>query len=329
MHMGLLPAALALLSAFAFAGSPEAHRDSRHLAPGGYAWHPEISPTGPIVVVVSLDEQRVYVYRNGIAIGVATISSGRRGHETPPGIYTILEKDRDHHSNKYDNAPMPYMERLTWDGVALHGGQLPGYPASHGCVRLPAPFAELLFSITQRGETVVVAHSSVSPAAVVHPAVLAPVSALGQPVDESSDQDFTWQEPDVPDGPVSILVSIGDRRVYVMRNGVRIGTAALDVADGFAISGTLLLVVGDGYDDRPSPLDPERPRHRWSAYSIGSMTTAALPIDALSAHLHVPDRFARMVYSILAPGTTVIVTELPGIRPQRNSTRSVLESEFP
>ncbi|PSD49226.1 L,D-transpeptidase, partial [Stenotrophomonas maltophilia] len=124
-------------------------RGPTDLKPGEYLWHPEISPTGPIVLVVSLDEQRAYVYRNGIAIGLTTISSGKAGHETPTGVFTILQKDKDHKSNLYNSAPMPYMQRLTWDGIALHGGSLPGHPASHGCVRLPQAFAQKLFSETQ------------------------------------------------------------------------------------------------------------------------------------------------------------------------------------
>ena len=82
-------------------------RGPTDLKPGEYLWHPEISPTGPIVLVVSLDEQRAYVYRNGIAIGLTTISSGKAGHETPTGVFTILQKDKDHKSNLYNSAPMP------------------------------------------------------------------------------------------------------------------------------------------------------------------------------------------------------------------------------
>ena len=96
------------------------------LAPGQFLWHPEIAPSGPIVLVISLDEQRAYVYRNGMAIGVSTISSGKPGKDTPTGVFTILQKNKDHRSNLYNNAPMPWMQRLTWDGIALHGGTLPG-----------------------------------------------------------------------------------------------------------------------------------------------------------------------------------------------------------
>lgn len=160
-------------------------RGPTDLKPGEYLWHPEISPTGPIVLVVSLDEQRAYVYRNGIAIGLTTISSGKAGHETPTGVFTILQKDKDHKSNLYNSAPMPYMQRLTWDGIALHGGSLPGHPASHGCVRLPQAFAQKLFSETQRGDTVVVADAKSSPMTLAYPSVLAPVNARGQALPEA------------------------------------------------------------------------------------------------------------------------------------------------
>jgi hypothetical protein len=112
------------------------------LKPGQFVWAPGVAPDGPIVVVVSLTEQRAYVDRNGIDVGYTTVSTGKPGHDTPTGIFTILEKDKNHHSSKYNDAAMPYQERLTWDGVALHAGGLPGYPSSHGCVHLPSAFAE-------------------------------------------------------------------------------------------------------------------------------------------------------------------------------------------
>jgi L,D-transpeptidase-like protein len=301
--------------------------DAAHLKPGEYLWHPELAPAGPVVAVVSLDEQHIYVYRNGIAIGLATISSGRRGHETPPGIYTILGKDRDHHSNLYDNAPMPFMERLTWGGVALHGGTLPGYPASHGCVRLPKGFAQALFAITQRGDTVIVAKDGVSPINVVHPAVLSPASIPEEPAGEPPTFANAWDSGAAAEGPVSILVSLHDRMAYVLRNGLRIGSSAVDVADGFAISGTMLLVVGEGFDDEaPSRLDPSRARHRWSVYPVRT-ARAAPTLEALGTHLHVPQDFAKRIYALLTPGTTVVVTDLPGVRdPDEGRVRPVLES---
>ncbi len=94
------------------------------LRPGQYLWAPQVAPSGAMVMIVNLETQRATVYRNGVPIGITTVSSGRRGHETPPGVYTILQKDADHRSSLYDDAPMPFMQRLTWDGIALHGGLL-------------------------------------------------------------------------------------------------------------------------------------------------------------------------------------------------------------
>ena len=92
------------------------------LAPGEYRWHPAAAPGGPMVAVVSIPEQRIHVYRNGVRIGLSTVSTGKPGHETPTGTFRILQKKRMHRSNLYDDAPMPFMQRLTWDGIALHAG---------------------------------------------------------------------------------------------------------------------------------------------------------------------------------------------------------------
>ncbi|MGZ8283589.1 MAG: L,D-transpeptidase family protein [Allosphingosinicella sp.] len=132
------------------------------LEPGEFVWHPERSTTGPVEIVVSIPLQRAYVYRGGALIGETTVSTGRPGHATPTGRFPILEKRREHYSNLYNNAPMPFMQRLTWGGIALHAGHIPGRPASHGCVRLPLDFARQLFTVTQSGTTVHIIDSSPS-----------------------------------------------------------------------------------------------------------------------------------------------------------------------
>lgn len=111
-------------------------------------------PKSPVMVIIKLKMQLAFVYRNGVRIGVTTVSSGKPGKKTPTGIFTILQKNKDHKSNLYNSAPMPYMQRLTWDGIALHAGNLPGYPASHGCIRLPAPMAKALYGLTKIGDVV-------------------------------------------------------------------------------------------------------------------------------------------------------------------------------
>lgn len=125
--------------------------EAADLRPGQFLWRPERAESGEVEVVVSIERQMAYVYRAGTLIGVSTVSTGRRGHSTPTGSFTILQKNRRHFSNLYNNAPMPNMQRLTWGGIALHAGQLPGYPASHGCVRLPMEFSRLLFNTTSMG----------------------------------------------------------------------------------------------------------------------------------------------------------------------------------
>ena len=143
--------------------------DFKNLKPGGFAWHPERSPEGPVAIIVSVPKQRAFVYRNGILIGVSTCSTGKKGYDTPLGVFTILEKAKEHYSSEFDDAPMPHMERLTWGGVALHAGKLPGYPVSHGCVRLPPKFAESLYAVTQVGTPVIIAGDYTDPQSVKDP----------------------------------------------------------------------------------------------------------------------------------------------------------------
>lgn len=133
------------------------------LKPGQFVWVAQDAYEGPMKIVVVLDIQRIYVFQNDKLIGFSTISSGKKGKETPTGIFNILQKNVDHKSNLYSNAPMPYMQRLTWDGIALHGGHLPGYPASHGCIRLPHTFAKLFYGVTRMNQEVVVLQDTSTP----------------------------------------------------------------------------------------------------------------------------------------------------------------------
>ncbi len=151
-----------------------------------YEWNPELSPAGSVKVEVVLNEQKAYIYRNGVQIGYSQISTGKEGHNTPDGKYTVLEKKLMHHSGlygsfvntetgrtvdsnanagdkapagtRYEASPMPFFQRLTWDGVGLHTGYLPGYPASHGCIRLHKDIAEKIYSVTKVGTPVIISH---------------------------------------------------------------------------------------------------------------------------------------------------------------------------
>jgi lipoprotein-anchoring transpeptidase ErfK/SrfK len=127
------------------------------LATGKFLWRTSPGSNEVTRVVISLADQMAYAYSGNELVGVSTISSGNASKPTPPGIFPILDKKRLHRSIKYDNAPMPYMQRLDQWGIALHAGHLPGHPASHGCVRLPAAFAAKLFAATRIGTVVLIA----------------------------------------------------------------------------------------------------------------------------------------------------------------------------
>jgi len=126
------------------------------LGPGQFVWDHKAVSAGPVFMVIDLTRQRVMLYRGGVPIAASTISSGSEGRETPTGVFTILQKEVVHRSRTYDDAPMPYMQRLTAKGVAMHAGNLPGYPASHGCIRLPNDFAKLLYGVTELGTPVMI-----------------------------------------------------------------------------------------------------------------------------------------------------------------------------
>jgi hypothetical protein len=132
--------------------------DGQSLKAGEFAWLPgaDARSGSPVTLLVNLQAQRAYLYRDGQRIAVTTVSTGRKGHDTPTGVFPIMGKARTHFSNRYNNAPMPFMQRLTRWGHALHAGDVRPYPASHGCIRLPAAFAKQLFSLTQRGDLVII-----------------------------------------------------------------------------------------------------------------------------------------------------------------------------
>ena len=121
------------------------------IKPGQYLWRDVPASAGSERVVISLSDQLAYLYRGSTLMAVSTVSSGRAGRDTPTGVFSVLDKKPFYRSKKYDNAPMPWMQRIDQYGIALHGGYNPGYPASHGCIRLPVAFAKKLYSITDIG----------------------------------------------------------------------------------------------------------------------------------------------------------------------------------
>ena len=137
----------------------------------------------PRLAVIALAQQHVSIYGASGKILGAPVSTGARGHETPAGIYTIVQKEEEHHSNIYDDASMPYMERLTWTGISMHAGSLPGYPASHGCTRLPYGFAQQLYGLTEPGMRVVIVREDIAPVEIQQPAMFTRPDASALEID--------------------------------------------------------------------------------------------------------------------------------------------------
>ncbi|HEY1251626.1 MAG TPA: L,D-transpeptidase [Thermoanaerobaculia bacterium] len=325
----LLLFAAVLVASVPFWGARESDpigTDPATLRPGHFVWDASVAPSGPMVMVVSIGEQRADVYRNGVRIGVTTVSTGKPGHATPTGVFRILNKDKDHHSKNYDNAPMPYSERLTWDGVALHAGGLPGYPESHGCVHLPTRFAQDLFGVTQVGMTVVIANASTAPADVAHPAFLAPVGVgSGTALPEEplpSGEESRWTPDASPSGPVTIVVSGTDRRILVYRNGIEIGRARITIGDPQTPLGTEAFVLKEnatGGADVPL---------RWMAIPLpGPSGTPAELQDP--DRIRIPPAFRKLVVPALAAGTTLYVTDAPVLEETAGRTLNVVNSDPP
>lgn len=297
------------------------------LKPGEFVWDADAVPAGPIVVLVSLDEQRAYVYRNGIEIGYATVSTGRQGHETPTGIFTVLQKDKDHHSDKYNNAAMPYQERLTWDGVALHAGGLPGYPSSHGCVHLPSAFAAALFGISPMGMTVVVSDSTTEPVEVNHPPALAPVSAATGIASAgtrlNAGEAFRFEPEKSPTGPVSLLVSGADRRVIVLRNGQEIGRARITLIDEGRPLGSHAYVMKE-----PAPGAAGNPP-TWVAVSVPGYLdqTGADTQGKAAARVDMPEPFVAQLQPLLVPGTSLFITDAPVLEENSGARLTVITAD--
>src|SRR5438105_3157767 len=131
-------------------------------------------PQGPLIIAVSIDRQKVRIFDDNGVFAEAPVSTGMRGHPTPIGVFSVIQKHKFHHSNIYSGAPMPFMQRITWSGVAMHAGVLPGYPASHGCIRLTHNFASELWGMTRMGVRVIVAPEDVQAVEFAHPALPTP-----------------------------------------------------------------------------------------------------------------------------------------------------------
>jgi len=192
----------------------------------------------PIMAIVSLRDQEITVYDAKGWIMRAPVSSGQKGRETPAGIFSVLQKEAEHYSNMYDDAYMPHMQRLTWSGIALHGGPLPGYAASHGCIRMPYDFAERMFDATALGMRVIVAPGNVVPVAIDHPVLFqskagpsaAAESAAAAEADEAARKAEQARLAAIAASRESALSSVSVRKVEILKLNAEAQLAAIERA---------------------------------------------------------------------------------------------------
>lgn len=299
--------AAAVFLATEFSVAKQVVKEVSQLQPGEYTWNPSRSAQGPVAIIVSIPEQRVHVYRNGIRIAVSTCSTGKPGHETPTGVFTILQKDKHHRSSTYNNAPMPNMNRLTWRGIALHAGKLPGYPASHGCVRLPLEFSEKLFTLTHIGTPVILAGAHTDPYELTHPGMVlgdyAEVEmedAVGALDGKSHPKD--WSEGEV--NPVTtVIASSHDHSIALIENNRDIAEGKLTISGPRKLGEHVFVLNG-----------PHAGARGLSWHGISHHPDPAFPgkrEESLIQRLSSDRGFSEKMRQHMHPGMTMIVTDLP------------------
>lgn len=296
------------------------------LKPGQFIWKGHAVPLGPIKAEINISEQRIYVHRNGVLIGVSTISTGRGRRSTPTGVFRVQGKSRFHRSRKYNNAAMPYTQWLTSKGIAMHAGKLPGYPASHGCIRMPTKFARLLFESSFVGMPVVITrHKKTEPESQsAQPVTLLPIAdkaaklvttAAPVPVEE-----FRWQPEAVKDGPISIVISKADKSILVYRNGIEIGRAKLSLVQPEKPLGTQAYIMQKGEGKGINLFLANAPPQQWLKVGLpgDSDKEGEILNSSLLDYLTIPIDFAKALNSVLMPGTTLLIND--GVMPELQIT---------
>jgi hypothetical protein len=287
---------------------------------GEFNWFPERQAGGPILIIVSIPDQLVHVYRNGIRIAASTCSTGKPGHRTPTGVFQILQKDKHHRSSTYSNAPMPNMNRLTWSGIALHAGNLPGYPASHGCVRLPMQFSELLFDITRKGMTVVIADESSQPASVTHPGMVLGDYARREfaAVDTALVRDQYSAGHAAKPTVTSVVVSSKDKSVTVLEDGRVVASGKAHIAGGNKPIGESVYTLTGAHKADDSLT--------WSGVGYGKTDREDMgkELRRITADPHVRHAIQQRMQN----GMTVVTTDQSNSAAHRASDFTILEGVY-
>jgi hypothetical protein len=309
---------------------------------------------GPLQIVVSIADQHVTLYNNGVRVAQGPVATGMRGHQTPSGVFSVIQKDRYHHSNLYSSAPMPYMQRITWSGVALHEGPLPGHPASHGCIRLSHDFASRLWLATKPGVRVIVAPYDVVPLDFAHPHLFVPKLKPVEPAiagsevetraamvrsiqsaEATTNRSASSPETEGPTkraGHVAVLVSRKEKKIFVRQGFAPLFDMPVTIDDPDLPLGTHVFtameVTNNGIGMRWNVVTmPDEQRRnaeptgkKKTATPVGS---AAKPVEAKATttpeqaldRIHVPQEAIDRIGELLSPGSSLVVSD-QGLGPE-------------
>ncbi|MCZ4291466.1 L,D-transpeptidase family protein [Hoeflea alexandrii] len=291
------------------------------LKPGEWSWYPERALNGPVAVLVSLADQLAFVYRNGIRIGVSTVSTGRKGYKTPTGVFSVLRKEKLHHSKAYNNAAMPDSQ-FFFGGCALHAGGLPGYPSSHGCVHLPKAFADLVFGVTHNGTPVIVTDSRSGIGSLSHAGLVltnSDLQAVETMTGNVAGKNLPRDKDGESDDAFAIIVSSADRRLIALKNGKEFISADIGIEHPRLPLGTHVYLL--------QGVNPATHVYDWIAIGLGTGDEAAVDVQreiAATARLVIPPDVYGQISRNLHPGATMMLTDLPAHPETRSATDFVI-----
>ena len=319
----------------------------RHAEPKSAKKDQADAANGPLQIIISIADQRISVYDNGALIGRSSVSTGVPRHPTPLGVFSVISKQRWHRSNIYSAAPMPYMQRITWSGIALHAGVLPGHPASHGCIRLKSDFAIRLWHLTKRGTRVIIAPNDIRLVEMAHPHLFvfrpkaapdlarAAIAENAVAVPPSTPNADTQQVTDLQApgsmraavaprkvAPVSVFVSRKLSKVFVRQGFTPLFDAPVKIRDPEQSLGTHVFTVmrfqNEGEALRwtvvsmPEQSPPTSPKRRERVKQIVETTPPVWSPDTVDAALdriEIPQDVVDRISELLTPGSSLIVSD--------------------
>jgi len=258
-------------------------------------------PKGPVMLAVSIAEQKLTILDDGQPVGRFSVSTGVDAHPTPQGLFTILIKKRFHRSNIYDSAPMPYMQRLTWSGVALHQGHVTGRTASHGCIRLPAAVAEKLFAYTPVGTRVIITDKAAAPSEITHPKLFSALPNELKLASNTQTPELPAAQPAPAYGHVAMMISAKERKLFMRQNFMPIFESPVSI-EGDAPLGTHLFTAMSVTKDDGAV--------RWSHLAMPDASGMAADARAALERVQLSDEAKREIAARLAKGTSLIISDL-------------------